>query len=173
MRAKPTPTPTRGPKSKMIPRRRFGHLVILSRARDRRGNPYFRCRCACGRVIVLSRSALCGQKQRTCGWRCPVRQAESFWAKVKKGVGPKQCWVWQGSRCRGGYAQIERDGKRILVHRYAYILTHGAVPDGLDVLHKCDNPPCVRPRHLFAGTHQDNMDDMVAKGRSRRHKVRT
>jgi HNH endonuclease len=59
-----------------------------------------------------------------------------------------------------------------LAHRVAYVLTHGEIPDGVDVLHSCDFPPCVRPDHLFAGTHQDNMTDAMKKGRMRFPPVR-
>lgn len=96
-----------------------------------------------------------------------------FWAKVNKaeGQGPRgNCWEWQARRHRQGYGQftMNRGGERwktVLAHRVAWELTHGAIPDGLDVLHHCDNPPCSRPIHLFLGTNADNSVDMVAKGR--------
>lgn len=87
-----------------------------------------------------------------------------FWAKVKKSDG---CWEWTAMK-RGGYGRITRDGKSngmLTAHRLSWELAHGAIPVGLFVLHKCDNPPCVRPDHLFLGTQYDNVQDRVAKGR--------
>lgn len=76
------------------------------------------------------------------------------------------CWVYQGPLERGGYGQrICRNGVRLTAHRFSWVAAHGAIPEGLSVLHHCDNPPCVRPDHLFLGTIQDNHDDQVAKGR--------
>ena len=80
-------------------------------------------------------------------------------------LGP--CWVWTGGITSAGYGEIKVDGLVMLAHRVAYWLAHGRLPDH-DVLHQCDNPPCVRPSHLFAGTDVDNFRDAVAKGRSRR-----
>ena len=90
-----------------------------------------------------------------------------FFDLVKKHDGDG-CWLWLGT-CRGdGYGLTKtEDRKTIGSHRMAYLLTYGEIPDGLLVLHKCDNPPCVNPEHLFLGTHQDNRDDMLKKGRNR------
>lgn len=80
------------------------------------------------------------------------------------------CWLWIGVTFRGGpYATNIRPriGDR-LAHRVAWELHCGPIPDGLQVLHKCDVPLCVNPDHLFLGTHQDNMDDKVRKGRTKR-----
>lgn len=95
-------------------------------------------------------------------WRI-VPLEERFWEKVKK-VG--SCWEWQGALVQNcGYGRISNNYKNIYVHRYAYELLCGPIPDGLFVLHHCDNPMCVNPVHLFLGTHQDNMNDMKLKNR--------
>lgn len=84
-----------------------------------------------------------------------------FWARVEKSDG---CWVWIGARTTAGYGETWQ-GRVLYTHRVAYELTIGPIPADLHVLHRCDNPPCCRPDHLFAGTHADNMRDMFAKGR--------
>ena len=89
------------------------------------------------------------------------RIAIPFWDHVAKGDG---CWEWTGSR-RAGYGRAIVNQKSVRAHRRAWVLTNGPIPDGLFVLHKCDNPPCVRPDHLFLGTQLDNRRDAVAKGR--------
>lgn len=70
-----------------------------------------------------------------------------------------------GSRNPNGYAFIRDNGKQIYVHRFSYQIHFGPIPAGLYICHHCDNPSCVRPDHLFLGTPQDNVDDMIRKGR--------
>lgn len=75
------------------------------------------------------------------------------------------CWEWTRTKIRTGYGRLRADGKRMLAHRYSYVRANGPIPDGLCVLHRCDNPSCVNPDHLFLGTQQDNMRDRDRKGR--------
>lgn len=77
----------------------------------------------------------------------------------------KDCWEWLGSVTVGGYGETNYKGRHINAHRLAWMVYKGEVPDGLLVLHKCDVRTCCNPRHLFLGTPQDNMDDMMRKGR--------
>ena len=87
-----------------------------------------------------------------------------FWSLVDKDEG---CWVWKGNRFISGKGSFwdRRQGKARLAHRVAWELAKGPIPDGLCVCHHCDNPPCVRPDHLFIGTQKDNMQDASRKGR--------
>lgn len=75
------------------------------------------------------------------------------------------CWLWLGAIDSKGYGHISNGPRRIMASRASWLLAHGSFPNNLYVLHRCDNPACVNPDHLFLGTHQDNMDDMMAKGR--------
>lgn len=76
------------------------------------------------------------------------------------------CWEWMDSLYWSGYGRFWYNGKTRLAHRVSYSLFVGKVPEGVYVLHKCDNRKCVNPEHLFLGTLSDNMQDMVSKGRS-------
>jgi hypothetical protein len=87
-----------------------------------------------------------------------------FWSKVRK-VG--ECFEWTASVDSGGYGQFMLNRKNRRAHRLAWEETHGPVPRGLHVLHRCDNRRCVRWEHLFLGTNADNVRDMDAKGRRR------
>jgi hypothetical protein len=89
---------------------------------------------------------------------------ERFWNKVVK-RGDEECWEWQGAKTGNGYGGFKINGKMMAAHRIAWELASGAIPDGAFVLHRCDNPICVRPDHLFLGTLSDNAQDREAKGR--------
>lgn len=87
---------------------------------------------------------------------------ERFWEKVDKSG---DCWLWTGCVNSYGYGRINIKKKIIKAHRVSWGLLFGPIPKGLCILHKCDNPPCVNPDHLFLGTLSDNTKDMIAKGR--------
>lgn len=104
---------------------------------------------------------------------------ERFWSHVDQspGQGPDgDCWEWMKGRVEQGYGRLSVGRGEVRAHRFAYEIAFGPLPAGMMVCHHCDHPPCCNPAHLFAGTQDDNMADMVAKGRSlqgeRHHKAK-
>lgn len=95
-----------------------------------------------------------------------TKQLTNFWSYVDK-TAPNGCWKWLGSWSGEDYGIFGVNGKLKRVHRISWILVNGAIPDGLDILHKCDNRRCLNPDHLFIGTHQDNMTDKSEKYRAK------
>lgn len=91
-------------------------------------------------------------------------QLGRFWDKVvvrKK----DECWLWLGAKINK-YGSFRVNDKTQLAHRISWLIHNGDIPSGMIICHKCDNPPCVNPYHLLCGTHQDNMQDSISKGRS-------
>jgi len=134
----------------------------------------------CDRDFVMrpnrktSRCSLCRSRYwdrpRTGKWLARgSTNEERFWAKVNQGL-PHQCWIWIGAVARrSGIFHLKIRGKRKMISapRFAYFLRHGKhLSSKLYACHTCDNPLCVNPAHIFAGTSQDNSTDMVLKGRS-------
>lgn len=91
----------------------------------------------------------------------PRNTPEKFWQRVLK---TETCWLWQGST-QERYGTVTYQGRKYFTHRLAWILTYGPIQASLHVCHRCDNPPCCNPEHLFLGTHRDNMLDAWDKGR--------
>ena len=97
---------------------------------------------------------------------------ERFWAKVDV-RGPEDCWEWLAGKTHNGYGMIGKGGRHngmLRAHRVSWELANGPIPDGLCVLHHCDNPGCVNPLHLWIGTNADNQQDMAQKGRAASNK---
>ena len=88
---------------------------------------------------------------------------DRFWAKVQKTT---NCWIWLASKDIKGYGWFGINSKNVVkAHRFSYELHKGKIPKGIFVCHSCDNPHCVRPNHLWLGTNDDNVQDMVKKMR--------
>lgn len=92
--------------------------------------------------------------------------------KVSKRKTKKGCILWKGSLSNTGYGGVVRwlNGERLLAHRLAYLIQFGEFDRNLHICHKCDNPRCVNPFHLYAGTHQDNMRDRIGKKHKKKRK---
>ena len=91
---------------------------------------------------------------------------ELFWTRVHKS---STCWLWTGARkSQMGYGAIWCRPRLLSAHRLSWYIKHGPIPRGMMVLHRCDNPLCIRPSHLYLGTHTENMADMSKRGRTDR-----
>jgi hypothetical protein len=90
------------------------------------------------------------------------KSIRNFWKKVVKQPG---CWRWNAHKMKKGYGRVSVLGVKILAHRFSWMIHYGKIPNGMGVLHRCDNPECVRPDHLFIGTVMDNIRDRDRKGR--------
>ncbi len=120
----------------------------------------------CGAAFTIPPSHANAGHARFCSTACRESALptlnERFWAKVDRAG---DCWNWTASQDRDGYGHVSVNGTLRSAHRVAWELTYGPIPDGMAVCHRCDCTSCVRPEHLFLGTHADNMRDMQRKGR--------
>lgn len=145
----------------------FDRLTVIGYAGLKNKNRFWLCRCSCGNIRVTAASSLTEAAAKGYGISCGcIRRDKAdpdllFWMRTKK-VG--DCIEWQGARTRQGYGQVTIGRAHLRSHRYAYEQCVGPIGD-LMVCHKCDNPACVRPEHLFLGTAKDNVRDMVSKDR--------
>lgn len=128
----------------------------------------------CGPCLTCGKSFMARERSgrgkycsHRCMWNAKKLTPEKFWLRVDKSGGENSCWNWLGSTTEFGYGKLNRSS----AHRYSYELAFGAIPDGMGVLHKCDNPSCVNPAHLLLGTNSDNCADKVEKRRHPRHET--
>lgn len=98
----------------------------------------------------------------------PIKSNSERFNELFARAGDDECWLWRGGRNAAGYGQFYENGVHIpkMAHRISFMYFRGHVPRGLCVCHKCDNPPCVNPSHLFLGTNLDNARDSIKKGRN-------
>jgi len=122
-------------------------------------NKKIKCACGCGTTFLLkdkygrNRKFIHGHQRRK-----PFHIR--FWNRVKK---TNKCWLWLGYKDPNGYGNLNIGGKAYLTHRVSYYIHFGSIPKGMEICHHCDNPSCVNPKHLFLGTHKDNMHDAIKK----------
>ncbi len=144
----------------------FGRWTAIRFSHVSRGHYYWICRCACGLEYPVDGGNLRSGHSTNCGCltgrKSYVHFQKRFWSKFWK---TDNCWLWTGKVSNKGYGLVSHLHTYWNVHRMSWTLTNGPIPNGLIVMHKCDNPICGNPEHLVLGTYQDNTRDMVAKGR--------
>lgn len=154
---------------------RFGRLVVVSREQLPGGGGAWLCDCDCGNSKLMQGTELrrghglhCGCQRRSRYGVKPTPIEERF-LRAPKIMTPTGCIEWQMARDVDGYGLIGRGQSRgnVRAHRMAWELARGPIPDGMWVLHKCDNPPCCNPEHLFLGDNAINSLDRDQKGRCR------
>lgn len=92
-------------------------------------------------------------------------QVDAFWSKVEITTNSKDCWPWSGAKKPKGYGNVRVGGSYKIAHRVAFELAVGQIPEGMQVCHICDNPPCCNPHHLMLGSAKSNVIDMLIKNR--------
>lgn len=159
-----------------IPNTKLTPISLTQLPSDDGGNFAYVLQCDCGARTVQPISAIVRGRVRSCGCgrieRNKARQytykqfCDIFWGKIQKSG---SCWNWTGAKNQDGYGKVESVLFKNLhsAHRIAWVLSCGEIPKGMQVLHRCDNPSCINPEHLFLGTHTDNVRDCAAKGRIR------
>lgn len=156
--------------------RGYAHTFCSLKCYDpfrRRGKPQWVCT-GCGKTFERSGKP---EGRPYCSTDCVYKHAATedtllkrFWKRVQK---TDSCWIWTGTKLWNGYGSLSLGRARGFsidqkhyAHRVSWLIHNGEIPDGIFVCHRCDNPICVRPDHLFLGTPLDNMRDMISKGRA-------
>lgn len=145
--------------------KRFGLLFVKKYL----GNRYYECICDCGKTKIVAGGNLIRGHVTSCGCLRSINR-KNYDADMKNKLLAKikyinDCWEWQGSLHRQGYGHFPYKRKILLAHRVSWNLFNGYIPENIKVCHKCDNPKCINPEHLFLGSQKENVDDMFQKKR--------
>lgn len=151
--------------------KKFGRLLIIEKSEKpvENNGSYWKCKCDCGKEHVVNTRAIRSAYITSCG--CLKEEDieniqqyyEKFYNDVEKTDG---CWVWKGRKSTSGYG-IFYAQKMMKAHRFSYMLCKGFIEKNKILCHTCDNRACVNPDHLYQGTHQDNVNDMIQRGRNK------
>lgn len=154
----------------------FGMLTVIEKCERRKylnGECIWKCQCQCKNIINVSGSVLRRGAKKNCGCISKITPKE-YWEMVRNRLEMRcirngECKEWGGKRNKDGYGEMciieNRKEKTIKCSRASWIIYRGEIPEGMCVLHKCDNPACFNIDHLFLGTMQDNMTDKMKKNR--------
>lgn len=152
---------------------KFGKLTVIQigKKRGNSSSEFWDCKCECGNPHTISSQHLREGAISSCGCMTEedIQDVEKFRNEFFNNVEKTStCWNWKGRQSRG-YGLFNA-GKLIKSHRFSYILHNGIIPNGKIICHICDNPKCVNPEHLYAGTYKNNAQDRQLRGRSNRPK---
>lgn len=145
--------------------KRFYHLIV----KEYLGKRLYKCQCDCGNIKNILGGNLTSGSYKSCGCKDSIHR-ENYDEEMKQKLlssikDVNGCWEWQGARHRQGYGNFPYKRSVHLAHRISWKLFKGEIPINMKVCHKCDNPPCVNPDHLFLGYQKDNVNDMFKKQR--------